>query len=336
MKALTWLGPKRMELLDAPKPEPGRDEVLVEVVAVGICGSELEGYLGASAIRQPPQIFGHEFVGTVVEVGSNAERLTPGTRVVVNPLLTCGTCQMCRRDQSNLCLNRGIVGAQRPGGMADFVAVPETNVFRVPDSISDIEASLVEPLAVTIRGVAHANPGFLERAVIIGAGNIGLLLLQVLLSTGVGEVLMLDTHPDRRATAGRLGAIPADPLAAAPEELLAPLGGFGADVVLDCVGKNATRKLAHALTRPGGRIVLLGLHDTLSELDFNAIVRHEVSISGSYTYSDTEFRTAIRALERGVIDVAEWLEVRPLSAGARSFEELIESPSVVSKYVLTP
>ncbi len=337
MKALTWLGPKQMELRDTPKPSPGPGEVLVEVAAVGICGSELEGYLGESAIRTPPQIFGHEFVGTVVEVGADAGELAPGTRVVINPLLTCGTCELCLRGQSNICLSREIVGAQRPGGMADFVVAPATNAVPISDALSDVEASLVEPLAVSIRAVELADAGYLDRAVVIGAGNIGLLVLQVLATAGVGEILTVDTHPDRRATAAGLGSSHVgDPLAATPGELLAPLGDFGADVVFDCVGKDATRKLAQALIRTGGRIVLVGLHDTMSALDFNAVVRNEIAITGSYTYSDANFRTAIRALERGVVDTGEWTEVRPLAAGAQSFDDLIDHPTVVSKYVLTP
>ena len=337
MKALTWLGPKQMELRDTPEPSPGPDDLLIRVAAVGICGSEIEGYLGESSIREPPQIFGHEFTGIVVEAGANTRRLTPGTRVVINPLISCYSCPMCRRNEPNLCVNRELIGAQHPGAMADFVVVPEANAFEVPDRITDIEASLVEPLAVTIRGAELASPSLLDRAVIVGAGNLGLLLLQVLLATGIGEVLVLDTHPDRRATASALGAKwVTDPLLEAPEELLMTLGGLGADTVFDCVGKSATRKLAHALTRPGGRIVLLGLHDTFSELDCNAVVRWEVSIAGSYVYSSGDFHKALDALTRGLIDIKDWLAVRPLAEGDLSFEELVANPSVVSKFVLTP
>ena len=143
----------------------------------------------------------------MVEVGADAGELAPGTRVVINPLLTCGTCELCLRGQSNICLNREIVGAQRPGGMADFVVVPATNAVPISDALSDVEASLVEPLAVSIRAVELADAGYLDRAVVIGAGNIGLLVPPSAGHRGVGEILTVDTHPT--AAPPPLGSDPA-------------------------------------------------------------------------------------------------------------------------------
>ena len=336
MKALTWLGPRQMEVQELAEPSPKTGEALLKVAAVGICGSELEGYLGASSIRQPPQIFGHEFVGTVVEVGEGS-RFQTGTRVVVNPLLSCGNCPMCQRDAYNLCVNRELIGAQHPGGMADYVVVPEHSLFEVPETISDLEASLTEPLAVAIHAVELAKFAYLERAVVMGAGNIGLLVLQALRQAGVHDILVLDTHAERRKTAIALGASHArNPLQHDAEALLESFGNFGVDVVIDCVGKAATRKLAQELVRPGGRVVLLGLHDALSELHFNDVVRWEVSILGSYTYTELDFRNAIKTFAKGAIDASAWTELRPLEEGGRSFEEMIDHPSVISKYVLKP
>ena len=176
MRAIIWNGPRQMMVTDVAEPKPQPGEVLVKVHSVGICGSELSGFLGESSIRVPPLIMGHEFSGIVVQSGEKAARFKEGDGVVVNPLITCGECYFCKRDLQNLCQARKILGVHIPGAFAEFVAVPEANCFPVSNAEPSLLInSLAEPMACGVRAakVGGVLPG--STVMILGAGTIGLL-----------------------------------------------------------------------------------------------------------------------------------------------------------------
>src|SRR4051795_8553591 len=210
MRAIVWQGPERMAIEQRPEPaDPGDGELILRPEAVGICGSEIEGYLGRMGNRTPPLVMGHEFAGVVVAAGAGAEELE-GARVTVNPLSGCGECTLCRAGHSNLCADRVLVGVHVPGAFADFVKVRATDARVLPDGVSARIGALMEPLANGVHAVRLAPPGA-ERVVVIGAGTIGLVTLQAALLEGLPEVGVVEPQEIRRARALSLGASATEP-----------------------------------------------------------------------------------------------------------------------------
>src|SRR4051795_1775816 len=286
MKAIVWQGPNEMTVEERPDPdEPGPGELILQPEAVGICGSEVEGYLGHMGNRTPPLVMGHEFAGRVVAAGEGAGELE-GARVAVNPLSGCGECKLCRAGYSNLCLHRVLVGVHVPGAFADFVKVRAADARVLPDAVSARVGALMEPLANGVHAVRLAPSG-IERVVVIGAGTIGLVTLQAALLEGLPEVMVVEPHELRRARALTLGASAAEPSAGE------------ADLVLDAVGAEATRRLGLELLRPGGTMVCIGLANDATTLGFHDIVRSQHRIQGSYAYTMPDFEQAHEWLVSG-------------------------------------
>ncbi|SFB29417.1 2-desacetyl-2-hydroxyethyl bacteriochlorophyllide A dehydrogenase [Cohnella sp. OV330] len=333
MQALIYQGPEKLTLEEVDMPSIGPDEVLVRVESVGICGSELEGYLGHSSVRVPPLVMGHEFCGRVVALGDQVRGLAPEDKVVVNPLIACGTCASCRRGAYNICRNRKIIGIHRPGAFAAYVAVPYENAIRVPQDTDASLASLAEPLAVAIHAI---KLGFkpLDDLLVYGAGPIGLLCVAAARQMGAGNIVVLDLQPARLAHAEKLGAIGLSPREI--EDRREALFPQGIPVAIDCVGVQATREQAMNLVDPGGAVIMVGLGQGKSELPMNHLVRQEISLIGAYTYSREDFRQAVALLTRGDIAIEGWTETRSLDEGPAAFQELAEGISRFSKIFLKP
>ena len=336
MRALVWTGPRAMSLQQIAAPRPGPDEVLLRPLAVGICGSELSGYLGENSLRRPPLIMGHEFCAVVEEAPTDSPH-PAGSRVVVNPLLACGTCPMCRRGAGNLCVQRRIVGAARPGAFADLVAVPAAACRSAPPGLDAPLAAMAEPVACAVRAAEQArfSPG--DRALIVGAGAIGLLALAVFRRFGAGEVLVAEPNPHRLETARAWGGTPVrGDVAELLDAVHCGTEGMGVDVAVDAVGLTATRRLALRGVRPGGRVVLIGLHEAESPLPLNELVRSEIEVSGCFCYREETFARSLTLLGEGLLAEGPWLQERPLAAGPAAFAELLEGGAAPSKVVLRP
>src|SRR5215207_7473278 len=205
MRAIVWQGPNEMTVEEQPDPpDPGPGELILRPEAVGICGSEVEGYLGHMGNRTPPLVMGHEFAGTVVAAGEGASEFE-GARVAVNPLSGCGECRLCRAGDTNLCRDRVLIGVHVPGAFADFVTVPAADARVLPDGVSARVGALMEPLANGVHAVRLAPPG-VESAVVLGAGTIGLMTVQAALLEGILHVAVIEPQDERRARAAELGA----------------------------------------------------------------------------------------------------------------------------------
>ncbi len=343
MPALVWSGPGQMEIEKVAVPAPSPGEVLIEVSAAGICGSELSGYLGQNSLRVPPLIMGHEFSGRVVAANRDtavAPALVPGRRVAINPLVGCGVCALCGAGLPNLCRQRRIIGAHCAGGFARYVTVPAAQCSPLPDRVSDVAGALAEPLACAVRAVQHAQWRQEEGALLIlGAGTIGLFCLAVARASGThGTIVISDIVEERLSVARAWGATTAinGRNADATQALRAVLPD-GAACVIDAVGADATRALALQMVRPGGRAVYIGLHDERSPLAANYLVRQEITIQGSFAYTPTDFAGALDLLaSAAVVPSAVWVEERPLSMGAAAFAGLVDGSITVAKIVLTP
>ncbi len=341
MKVLVWHGPRNMTVEQREVPKPGPGEALLQVKAVGICGSEIEGYLGQNSLRLPPLIMGHEFSGEIVDSGSMiGESPTPGIgqRVTVNPLVSCGTCMYCKAGLTHVCPNRKLIGAHRPGAFADYVVVPQRNVIPLPDSLPDTLAALTEPFAVSIHGVklAHLRPD--DAVVVWGAGSIGLLTICAARQAHPTRIIAVDTNEARLASATAAGATTV--LDARSDTIVEQVRSLVSDaprvVVFDAVGRSITRVAAAAVAGPCGRVILLGLHEQNTSFDVAALIRSEIALQGCYGYSGEDLQRAVAWLAAGFVPTGSWIDVRPLEAGPDAFLELVDRPGAATKIVMVP
>ena len=328
MKAIVWHGPRRMAIEERPEPDdPGAGELIVRPEAVGICGSEVEGYLGHMGNRTPPLVMGHEFAGVVVAAGDGAGAWD-GARVAVNPLAGCGHCRLCRAGQENLCPRRTLIGVHHDGAFADLVTAPAANVRALPDGVEARVGALVEPLANGVHAVRLGLAGDpVSRAVVLGAGTIGLMTLQAALLSGIEHVAVLEPHAQRRERALALGAHAAFGDAdEALDAVRAASEGLGADLVLDAVGAQATRAMALALLRPGGAG---GLHRPGRRRHDAGLPRHRARAARAarlLRLHDGRLRAGARVAGRRARVDGRAGAVRPLEDGPDAFARLAEGP----------
>lgn len=203
MKAITIANPNDVEIVEMPQPEPAEGEVVIKVMACGICGTDIHIFRG-EYMGKYPVIPGHEFSGVVERVGRGVAHFKPGNRVAVEPNISCQNCRNCLNNRENFCENWQAVGVTRPGGMAQYVAVPESAVFDIGDIPFEI-AAFMEPLSCVLHGIERVGIRMGDRVLILGAGPIGILLLKSVLLRGVVEVTVVEKNPARREFAQRLG-----------------------------------------------------------------------------------------------------------------------------------
>ncbi len=300
MRAVVFRGEGRWGLEDTPRPriEAG-DDVLLEVERASICGTDVHilsvppGYPAT-----PGSILGHEYVGTVVEVGRGVRNLRPGDRVVVDPNIACGQCHYCRIDLSNVCENRTILGIFRHGGLAEFSVAPERALHKISRDVPPERATLAEPLACVFPAFERAQPAPGDSAVILGAGPIGLIFLMLFKAAGAGRVFIVEPAALRRRMAEQFGADGAlDPTAQDVAAEVKAATRTGADVVVDAVGSLLPESIA--LVRRGGRVILFGMNQRAERsLNQYEITCSEISIFG---IQRTAFPKAVRALELGLL-----------------------------------
>jgi 2-desacetyl-2-hydroxyethyl bacteriochlorophyllide A dehydrogenase len=326
MKALVYTAPRTVAMDDVPRREASTGEVEVGIVAAGICGSDMSGFLGHSKRRVAPLVLGHELVG----------RLVDGTRVVANPLVSCGVCRACLSGRQNLCPTWRLLGMDRTQGcFAEFVSIPQAQVFPIPETLSDQAAVLTEPLANIVHLFRLAAPETFFRMGIVGGGTMGALALQTALRLGAREVLVQDVSDERLEVARKMGAT----LAVNVREENGPrlareFAGEGLDLVLDASGIGAARQAAFDLCRPGGQVVLLGMGHERSEIDFVTSIRKEHRVVMSFAYTPVDFERSLALLTAGEIDLGPWTAEMPLEAGQQAFDRMANSPGATLKMLL--
>ncbi|GAC1362172.1 MAG: galactitol-1-phosphate 5-dehydrogenase [Ktedonobacteraceae bacterium] len=340
MKALVWHGPRNLALEESDEPKPGFDEALIRVAAVGICGSEIEGYLGFNSLRVPPLIMGHEFSGEVAALGPTGGRATLqiGQRVTVNPLISCGTCAFCQAGLFHVCPQRKLIGAHRPGAFANYVVAPLDAIIPVPASLDLKVAALTEPFAVALHGVALARLKAGDAVVVWGAGSIGLLTICAARRAQPGQIIAVDTNPARLESARQMGATTI--MDARDDQIISKVRRLLADtarcVAFDAVGRSVTRQASAAVVGPAGCVILLGLHDKETSFDAQNVIRLEMTLQGSYAYTMTDIRQAVDLLTAGQVPAGPWLDIRQLDRGPDAFTELVDRPGEATKIVLVP
>jgi L-iditol 2-dehydrogenase len=343
MKALLLSEYKKLELADLPRPTAGPEEVLVQVAACGICGSDVHGYDGTSGRRIPPIVMGHEAAGVVAETGSGVAGFKNGDRVTFDSTVYCGECEYCRKGQVNLCDFRQVVGVscgdyRRAGAFAEYVIVPQRILYHLPDDFSFPEAAMLEAVSVALHAVRVSELRGGETALVIGAGMIGLLTLQAARAGGAARVLIADVDATRLKMAKEMGADEVLHLsgAALAAEVLRLTGGKGADVVLEAVGRNETISTAIDSVRKGGTITLIGNITPEVTLPLQKVVSRQIRLQGTAA-SSGEYPQAIELMTSGKIRVKPLISaVAPLDEGPRWFERLYAHEPNLMKVVLAP
>ncbi|MGA8029571.1 MAG: galactitol-1-phosphate 5-dehydrogenase [Bryobacteraceae bacterium] len=343
MKALLLSEYSRLEIADLPMPRPGPDEVLVRVEACGICGSDVHGYDGASGRRIPPIVMGHEAAGSVAAIGSEVTAAREGDRITFDSTVYCGACEYCRRGQVNLCERRQVLGVSTPeyrraGAFAEYVVVPDRIIHPLPAGVPFAEAAMIEPLAVAVHAVSLAEMPENGTALVVGAGIIGLLVLQALREANCSQIYVVDIDDSRLQLANQLGATvtinakKADAVA----EVKRLSSGDGVDVALEAVGSTATIKTAVESVRKGGTVVLIGNIAPIAEIPLQAVVSRQIRLQGSAA-SSGEYPRCIAMLARGAVEVKPLISmVAPLEDGAQWFERLHSREANLMKVILTP
>jgi len=322
MKALVYQGPMTMTLEQIPNPVPGPGQVLAQVKAVGICGSDVHGFIGKTGRRKPPMIMGHEATGVVAQVGAGVTRFKPGDRVVLNPILSCGVCRNCRAGRPNICLDRHVLGVDLPGAYADYTKLAERMLWPMPNELSFVAGSLIEPLAVALHAVNLTPIRLMDTVAIVGTGTIGLLTLMAAKLAGAGTVIVTDKSVHRLDVAKRLGA---DVTINVDKEEPLPIvqsltHGAGADAVIEAVGFSATVQQAMSLVRSGGHVTWIGNSQPNIEMNMQSVVTREVTVQGAYAYHD-EFQQSIAAIAFG--------RINPLSLVEETVSTLEETLTVI-------
>ena len=284
---------------DVPAPSPAPDEVLVKTTVVGICGSDMHAAHGRHPFMSLPFWPGHEVVGVVESVGSKADPLLLGRRVVIEPNLACGTCAQCLVGRYNICATLDVFGCQTPGGMTDSFTIAAGRAIPLPDDLDDSWAALVEPLSTPVHAVRRAGDIEGKCVVVIGAGPIGLFAAIAALDAGAARVVVADLLDSKRARAERLGAHGSFDSSApdAAAQAIAALGGK-ADVVFDCVSRESTVALAIEVLDKGGTLMTVGVPAGRTLVDLDLVQDRELAIIGNLMYVREDVLHAIEILRR--------------------------------------
>ena len=343
MKALVLENPRDLQFRDVPEPELGSNDVLIQVKACGICGSDVHGYDGSTGRRIPPIIMGHEAAGIVIRVGPEVSTVGVGDRVTFDSTVSCGTCHFCRAGDVNLCDSCQVLGVscgdyRRNGAFAEYVSVPAHIVYPLPMDFPFEKASLIEAVSIAVHAakITEIRPG--SSAAVIGAGMIGVLAVQAFRQYGCEKVFAVDLEQDRLDVAHRLGADETF-LATDPElthKLNQSAGGKGIDIVVDAVGTQSSIATAIQVVRRGGTVTLIGNLAPKVEIPLQSVVTRQLRLLGSCA-SAGEYRECIELVANGSINVDPLVSaVVPLSEGPAWFDRLYNREPGLMKVILQP
>lgn len=343
MRALVLRQYGQLEIEEVPVPLPGPDELQIRVAACGICGSDVHGYDGTSGRRIPPIVMGHEAAGVVTAVGGGVKGFAEGDRVTFDSTVFCGSCAFCQRGEVNLCDARQVLGVScneysRTGAFAELLTIPARIAYHLPDELSFAEAALLEAVSVALHAVAISGQVQRQTVLVMGAGMIGLLLLQAAKVAGAGRALVADIDASRLQLAKELGAdevylSTADSLV---EAVKASTEGTGADLVLEAVGREETIAMSIDAVRKDGIVTLIGNISPQVPIPLQKVVSRQIRLQGSCA-SAGEYPQAMALMTDGAIKVRPLITaVAPLEDGAQWFQRLHAREPHLMKVVLDP
>lgn len=328
---------------DVPEPEMEADEVLIQVKACGICGSDVHGVDGSSGRRIPPLIMGHEASGVIAKAGKHVQDFLEGERVTFDSTISCGKCYFCRKGQINLCDNRRVLGVaceehRHDGAFAEYVAVPERILYKLPDDVSFEQAAMVEPVSIAVHAVELTPVSLNDTAVVVGSGMIGLLLIQALRTAGCGRIIAVDIEQRKLELASQLGAddvLRADRVDV-PEEVCKLTDNRGAELAFEVVGNTQAVNTAILSLKKGGTLTLIGNLAAHVEIPLQVAISRQITVQGSCA-SCGEYPACLDMIANGKINVDVLIsKVAPLTEGAQWFERLYKGEEGLMKVILEP
>jgi L-iditol 2-dehydrogenase len=341
MDALVLSDYRHFILQDLPVPACGPREVLIQVAACGICGSDVHGFDGSSGRRIPPIVMGHEAAGVVEEIGSEVAGWKKGDRVTFDSTVSCGACWYCRRGEINLCDNRRVLGVscgeyRRHGAFAEFVAVPQRILYRIPPNLTYEQAAMVEAVSIAVHAVERTPLTLNASVAVIGAGMIGLLVVQVLRARGCGEIIAVDLDEGKLKLASRFGATQTVNVSGLDLEGKSLRFHSGVDAAFEVVGLPATVRIAIDSVRKGGSVTLVGNLKPQVELPLQAVVTRELTLIGTCG-SAGEYPACLELIASGKVNVTDFISATPpLAEGAQWFERLYAGEKGLMKVLLKP
>ena len=332
MQALVYTDTQTLIYREEKNPNLVKGESIIKVFASGICGSDMHAYHGMDNRRIPPLILGHEISG-VIDKGKKT-----GKKVVLNPLITCGSCDYCQTGKEHLCGKRIILGMNRPverqGGFAEYVSIPDKNIYELPENLNIQEAPIAEPCAVALHAVelceeTTSQPLKDKKALIIGAGAIGLLCGLILSKVKKCKNITI-VEPNDKRLAESLKYLDADGFKPSDKNVF----GDYFDIVFDTVGLEATRKQAIKTIKPGGTIMHIGLTQHSGSFDFRKATLQEITFIGTYCYTNKDFEKTLSILNNKEIGSLNWIEYRNLKDGSSAFKSIHDGKCISPKIIL--
>lgn len=309
MKAAIFYGKNDLRVEETAIRAPGPDEVVVKIMACGVCGTDLHIYTGAEGAAKcvPPNILGHEFSGIIYETGSNVNAFKVGDRVCVDPNDMCGKCFYCQKGKAHFCENMIGIGTTVCGGFAEYCTVREKQVYSIGEKLSFVEGAMAEPLACCLHGMDLTNVKIGDTVILFGGGAIGMIMLQLAKLSGASKLIMVEPVDSKREMALKLGAdVVIDPFNQSIDDELEKYKAGHIDAAIECVGNKATMENAIKYTGKGGTAMLFGLTNPVCEIPLMPfeMFKREVTIKASFINPYTQKR-AVNLLESGKINVSE-------------------------------
>ena len=324
------VSPKKIVIEEVDKPKPQKGEVLIKVEYCGICGSDVHAYLGRHPFVTLPIIQGHEFSGIISDAGG-IKKFKVGQRVTVEPSLVCGKCRNCTSGRYNICDELRVMGFQSIGAFAEYITVPASKVFVLPDEVSMDEGALIEPAAVGVHAAKRVHLKN-KNALVIGAGTIGLMTMQAVKVSGA-KVMIADLLDYRLEKAKELGAEVV--VNAAKENLTSAAKNFGADVIFECVGSESTARQAVEAARKGAEIVIVGVFAKEVMFPVHLVQNRELEIVGSLMYTKEDYSDAIKLVKERRMKVRDIVtHILPLKELDRAYSILMDEKSRALKVLI--
>ncbi len=338
MNAAVFNNKKLIELQNLAIPVITPEEVMINVAVAGVCKTDFHIFNGESPSK-PPVVLGHEYCGVIVEVGKKANSFSIGEKVAINPNIHCGYCEYCKAGKINLCENLVALGVTRNGGFEEYSAVPVSQVYHLPSDVNFYQAAFAEPLSCCIHGLNLAEIELNDRVAIIGAGSIGLLMLQLVKLKAPKEIIIIEPIDDKRELALKLGAT----LALNPQdenfnEQFLDMCNEGVDVVIECVGNVLAVETAFNISKKGGRIIVFGLSDAASKVSFNLqkFFHKELTVKSSLLNPFT-FQTAVDLLVSGRVNT-NLFSIEKIKLNKEGIDRLFHKrrKDSIMKYIVEP
>ncbi len=338
MKSAVLQQPRKFQVTERPVPTAEAGEVLVRIAATAVCHTDLSIYLGHHPGVRYPVVLGHEATGTIAAVGEGVEGLQVGQNVIINPVISCGRCDCCRRGDEHLCRNAGIIGREFEGSLNQYVRLGAQYVYPLPPHLPLAEATIIETLATVRHAQLRADITPEDSVVVLGQGTTGLLHTRLAVLAGAKQVIAVSRSQWKNDLALRMGARHAVQASAdkAAGEILQLTDGNGADVVIDTVGGSSTLRAGIDMLRPGGRFVSFSLnHEAFSGLSAFWLYYKELSIIGARALTQADMAPSVELAASGKFDMSAFITARyPLDQVAAAFEEYESNPGRILRIVI--